>query len=176
MRLLALPLVAALASGGWALTEMRPPHRRAIVAAIAPVLAAEPQPADAPRPPPPPVLAAPSSSLPRVALVSGKVLEADGHPAEWTDVELEGDDLTVRVSTDNTGAFTALVPPGEYTITFTERTIEEAPELSLQPGEEVRGLELKVEPEENNDEGEKKESEEAPERPRRVIRIESLDD
>jgi hypothetical protein len=142
---LALPLCAAVTSGGWALREARPPEPRKLPPP--PVRAARPAMVAAPtvEEPPPPRRAprAEKPLLPRIALVHGKALFADGEPATETTVTFDGGPHgELRVNTDDQGQFVAAVAAGDYQVSCSNDGEAAEVRLALASGQEVTDFNL----------------------------------
>jgi Carboxypeptidase regulatory-like domain len=125
--------VMALASSGWALYESRPPRVIAVVAPPAPPvfdeLPAPPPPTPThvaraapplprPRPVAPPHVEAPPPPLPpRVATLSGRIVDRDDNrPLSEARVRLVHDGVRMMLMTDEGGRFTVGLMPGDYDV------------------------------------------------------------
>lgn len=147
-----LLVVAALASGGWALSETRAPRHRfiPILPRAAPVV---------PDPPPeaPPVVQAvratppkpvkviareePPPPPPRVATVSGRVVDDRGRPVPDAKVHLDHGSTRITLDLDGDGRFSTVVAPGSYDVAaFDDVHDSVASGLDLKDGENARDL------------------------------------
>ena len=139
--------VAALASGGWALSESRPVRHGPLPALHLPL----DEPTSMPSPPVErhPRVAPPSSRpslpppprnepppLPRVASVSGRVVDDRGRPVPAAKVHLDHGGTFVTVDLDDDGRFKVSLAPGDYDVAaFDDNHDSAATSVELQEGE-----------------------------------------
>jgi hypothetical protein len=147
-----LPLLfaAAVASGGWALSEARPPRPRPFVSRLKVELAPDPVPepvrqaraAPIVRPSLPPVRVEPPP--PRVATLAGRVVDADEQPRAGVKVHLDIDGVCIELTADLDGRFKLSVAPGRYDINAYDDDNHESPNVAVnvESGEQVRDLRL----------------------------------